>query len=355
MRRPHPASVALLALAFVFGWPDEARAQPKAEPDPIPFEVDPRAKGCPSARDFHDEVTRHTGEEGSGPLTHAPRVSVRIELVGSALHALIDVDEDTTSPASPTSPGAPADADSVVHRRQVLTAPSYACRDLASAAAITVSLIFRAAESEETAPLEPEGSLVKKTPAEAPLPPPPPTYPRSGLRAAPPRPHAVMPLRHSLSVGAIGGKGAVPDIAIGPVFAYSATWRRRWGLTLDASLLFPRLATGAHHSGVRVGSRTVSLAPCVYDGILFGCVAGSLGAIVGEGENVQSPETRAFLHAEVGLRVGARVPLTGPFALRADVRGELPLTRSRFLIERDTVWQTPSAMLTGTLVLETTF
>ena len=366
MGRPDKAKVALFVVAAMFGSRHAA-----AQEEPLSVHVDPRAKGCPTEDEFRREVARQKGDEDGSRASHehaardavhehGPRVSVRIELASGVLQAVIDVDE------VPSSGGRGTDR---VVRRQTLRAPAHACRDLSTAAAIAVSLVFR------TSDLRPSDAVPERAPDEV-APPPPSTPAPTEPTAAPgppPRPprreHAAVVARadpgagasrsrgprHSLFAGALIGRTAVPELGLGTVIGYGATWRERWGVAVEASSLFPRNAAAARGAAIRIRSMALSVGPCRHEGMFFGCIAVAFGATVGTGTHVQSPETGVFAYVEPNVRVGARVALARPFALRADVRGGAPLTRPRLLIEQDPVWRPPAVTLAATLAVETTF
>jgi hypothetical protein len=373
MRNPGKAIVGkrLAALAcaplLVFVSVQNARA----DTPPVHFFVDPGAKGCPSEGDFRREVDRQIGDETPPSLEHGPSVDVHIEVVeGGGLRARLDVDEPSSAGSATGGAGASS------HRRQTLHAPAYACRDLSSAAAIAVSLVFRAAAGARAqTDAEPPGATDATQPdtarrAERPAPesrraerPAPESRPAPKASARP-RPAApstssdsrlASSVRHSLFAGAIAGKTVAPGLGAGMVVGYAATWRQRWSLAAEASATFPRGASGAHDAGVVVTSRTVSLAPCAHYGVALGCAFVSVGSIVGSGTQVRVPETQRFVQVELGLRVGARIPLARPFALRTELRSGIPLVRSRFLVDGDTVWETPAMTVTGSVSFETTF
>jgi hypothetical protein len=331
----------------------------RAEAPPVHFSVDPRAKGCPTEAELRREVERQIGDEAPS-LEHGPAVAVHIEVVeGGGLRARLDVDE------APASDGAGGAAASGRHRSQTLRAPAYACRDLSSAAAIAVSLVFRAAAGARGQPgVEPPAATdatrsdVART-AEPPEPASrPPARPSARpLPAAPARSSEalVSKVRHSLFAGALAGKTVGPGLGAGTIVGYAATWHERWSLVAEASATLPRVASGARDAGVVVTSRTLSLAPCAHYGVALGCAFVSAGSLVGSGTQVRVPETQRFVQVEVGLRVGARIPLARPFALRTELRSGIPLVRSRFSIGGDTVWETPVMTVTASVSFETIF
>jgi hypothetical protein len=331
----------------------------RADVPAVNFSVDPRAKDCPSAIEFRREVDRQIGNENAPSLEHGARVDVHIEVVeGGGLRARLDVDEP---PSAGT--GAGGAAASGHHRSQTLRAPAYACRDLSAAAAIAVSLVLRAVAGARAQPDAGEPNATDATQpgepraAEPPMPDsrPLPNASARPLPAARARSGHSRSVTHSLFAGALAGKTVVPGAGAGAIVGYSATWRERWGLAAEASALLPRIAIGARGAGVFVTSRTVSLAPCIHYGIGLACASASFGSIVGSGTRVRVPETQRFSQVELGLRIGARTPLAGPFALRTELRSGFPLVRSRFSIEGDTVWATPAVTVTLSASLETIF
>ena len=285
-----------------------------AAPPAVDLTIDDRAKGCPSAEELRAEVGRQIGDDEMGP---APRVDVRIDVEpDGSLAARLGLAEDPT-------------------RTQTLRAPARACRDLTSAAAIAVSLVLRAAARAH------------------PLPPPPPPP------APPPPPRLVPPpaplFRHSLAAGFVLGKGVVPDVAGGALLSYGLRYRRYFGVVIDGSATAAERADGAHDSAVRVTSRALSLAPCGYLALEFGCVFFSAGDIAGTGEHVRQPTTKRFADIELGYRVGVRIPMPEPFRLRVELRNGFLLVRSDLRVDGDTVWRSPPVTLTGAFSLETSF
>lgn len=335
-------SVLRLALAALSPLAVLAHATPARAEDSqsLEYVVDARAKNCPTAVAFREEVARQMGgDDADVPRAGMPRVVVHIEPDGHDLRARIDVETES-------------------RRSQTLRAPAYACRDLSSAAAIAVSLIFRAHAPEP----EPEPERI---PVPPPRPPDEESVPRPTRPAAAPlpRPHPAKRywrLHHSLYASGLVGQTAVPDVGIGTAVGYAATWSRprtwlRFGFTIEADMFLPQTAHAPRGGGVFAYARMASLAPCVSWGVLLGCASGTIGSTVGKGTDVRDTERHELVHAEVGLRLGARIPLAPPFALRVELRGGIPLVDSRFVIESDTVWRTPTVTALGAVGLETTF
>lgn len=333
-------AVALVAFA-VFAHASTARAE---DDESLEYVVDARAKNCPTAAEFREEVARQIGGDEAGVRRAGmPRVAVHIEPDGQGLRARIDVEAES-------------------RRSQTLRAPAYACRDLSSAAAIAVSLVFRAYAPEPEPEPEPAPAPVLVQPA-----------PRAEQNSKPPPARAAatqLPiphlskrhwrLRHALYASAVVGQTAVPDLGIGTAVGYAATWSRPrtrlgFGFTVEADMFLPQTAHASRGGGVFAYARMASVAPCLYWGVLLGCASGTIGSTVGKGTDVRDSERRELVHSEVGLRLGARIPLAPPFALRVELRGGIPLVDSRFVIESDTVWRTPTVTALGAVGLETTF
>ena len=353
-------------LALVLGLLSAPLEDARADVGPLHYSVDPRAKGCPSSAEFLRDVERQMGRDDEPPhVDHRPRVDVRIEADARELRAYVEVDaegpEESHGP-EPTAEG---------RLRKTLRAPAHACGDLASAVAIVVSLMFRTSAERHAPhassppspapPVEQEPasrsdvSVIAQPdivlPGSSRVPPVPP---------APRAPSSPTSLRHAVYAGAIVGKTLVPEVGVGALVGYGVTWRgerRRlsFGLATEASSTGARTAMARRGGGVLVHSNGLSVGPCLYLGRLLSCTAVTLGSTTGVGTGVREPERRAFLLVEAAVRFGARIPLPPPFALRTDLRVGAPVTRPRFFIESDRIWEAPAVTVLGSCALETTF
>ncbi len=351
-------------LALVLGLLSASLEDARADVGRVHYSVDPRAKGCPSSAEFLRDVQRQMGQDDEpSHVDHRRRVDVRIEADAHELRAYVEVDADR--PEESHEPDATAEG----RLRKTLRAPAHACRDLASAVAMSVSLMFRTtaelqtprassppspeppADRESASRSDSQSSLVAQ-PAIVPSPEPQPSAPRA--------PSSPTSIRHSVHAGAIVGKTMVPDVGVGAIVGYGVTSqiegrRLSFGLAAEASSTAARAAMARRGGGVLVHSNGLSVGPCVYFGPLLSCTAATLGSTIGVGTGVREPERRAFLSIEAAVRFGARIPLPPPFAVRTDLRVGAPLTRPRFSIESDTIWEAPAVTVLGSCALETTF
>ncbi len=353
-------------LALVLGLLSASLEDARADVGPLHYSVDPRAKDCPSSAEFLRDVERHMGKDDEPPLVvdRRPRVDVRIEADAHELRAYVEVDAER--PEEPHGPEATAEG----RLRKTLRAPAHACRDLASAVAIVVSLMFRSSGDRHaphaSAPPSPgppadgenasgsEAPIIAQPdvvlPSQSPAPPP----------SAPRTPSPPITVRHTIHAGAIVGKTMVPDVGIGAIIGYGVTWsgenrRLSFGLATEATSTGARTAFAQRGGGVRIHSNGLSVGPCLHVGQLLSCTAVTLGSTIGVGTGVREPERRAFLLVEAAVRLGARIPLPPPFALRTELRVGSPITRPRFAIEGDTIWEAPPVTVLGSCSLETTF
>ncbi len=346
-----------LVLGMLSASPDDARA----DVGPLRYFVDPRAKGCPSSAEFQRDVERQMGHDDEPSHTdHLPRVDVRIEADARELRAYVEVDADDSHELEATAED---------RLRQTLRAPAHACRDLASAVAIVVSLMFRTSADHHAlhaSSLPSPGPPTEKERASRPDSPvtTQPEIARPSSSAEPPpsdrrTPSSPTTIRHAVYAGAILGKTIVPEVGVGAIVGYGISWhgerKLSFGLATEASSTGARVAFGRRGGGVLVHSNGLSVGPCLYLGLLLSCTAVTLGSTIGVGTRVREPERRAFLLVEAGLRFGARIPLPPPFALRTDLRVGAPVSGPRFFIERDSVWEAPAITVLGSCSFETTF
>ena len=350
-------------LALVLGLLSTSLADARADAGPLHYSVDPRAKGCPSSAEFLRDVERQMGQDDEAPhVDLRPRVDVRIEADANELRAYVEVDAE--GPEVSHEPEATAAG----RLRKTLRAPAHACRDLASAVALVVSLMFRTSAErhapQASSPPSP-GPVVEEEPASrsdaSVIAQPDIVLPGSSRVPPVPRtPSSPTNIRHAVYAGAMVGKTLVPEVGVGAIVGYGVSWhgegrRLSFGIASEASSTGARTALARRGGGVLVHSNGLSVGPCLYLGQLLSCTAVTLGSTTGVGTGVREPERRAFLLVEAAVRFGARIPLPPPFALRTELRVGAPVTRPRFFIEGDTIWEAPAVTVLGSCSLETTF
>lgn len=310
----------------------------------VTYTVAPRARGCPTEAGFLAEVGRQLGEVGSlDRYGEGRRLEVTVEVLGDGslvTRITASVDED----------GLPRD-----ERRQELHGPANACMDLTSAAAIAVSLVLR----EPRAPPDlPAASDDRERPPPS-TPPPPPARPAEEHPVPANAPSASAPpprLAHAMFAGLVAGRLVRPSVGVGATVGWVGTYRTRWAGIVEATMTAPGTAQGRRGAEVRVVTRTFTLSPCVNVGPAFGCAYASFGSTVGHGSGaIAAPASAVFFQTELGARLGARIPLVGPFRLRLDLRAGAPLVRPEFSVGGDTVWRAPAVTVAGCGALETNF
>ncbi|MDF2692352.1 MAG: hypothetical protein K0S65_735 [Labilithrix sp.] len=325
---PRTVLGALLAFAFVVLAPGTARAL-DAELE-LPYSVEPGIAGCLSEAAFHAAVRERLAADHTAPI--APMVVVtRIERAGRQLRATVSL--QTASNQEEAS--------------QTLVAGLHECATLSKTAALAVSLTIERARKRAEAEATP--------PPPAPEPPPPPAPEEAATRPMAPSPAPSLrvrltrpparPKRHrpTLRTHALltSSYGVLPDLALGTL-AGASFKSERWSAVLEAGAWLPStVESSTRRDGGKAWLVFLSGSACAHRGGLFVCGVGVLGDFRAAGTGHLLSRSSGSTYVAVGGRLGADVPLGGPFSLV--VHGDVlaPLFRPSLRIDDELLWRAP--------------
>jgi hypothetical protein len=322
---PRTVLGALLAFAFVVLVPRTARAI-DAELE-LPYSIGPGIAGCLSEAAFHAAVRERLAADRTAPI--APMVVVtRIERARRQLRATVSL--QTASNQEEAS--------------QTLVAGLHECSTLSKTAALAVSLtIERArerAEAEVAPPLPaPEPPPLAREEKETVAPPPPPSRPvRLTRPPARPKRHRPTLRTHALLTSSYG---VLPDLALGTL-AGASFKTERWSAVLEAGAWLPStVQSSTRRDGGKAWLVFLSGSACAHRGALFVCGVGVLGDFRAAGTGHLLSRSSDSTYVAVGGRLGADIPLGGPFSLV--VHGDVlaPLFRPSLRIDHELLWRAP--------------
>jgi hypothetical protein len=232
------------------------------------------------------------------------------------------------------------DAQGVAKGVRELKADGPSCSDLFDVTALAISIALDASQAD-VALAEPAA------PPAAPDPPPP-EPPARDAPAEVPSPEA--PLREAVArrtewlfgLDLLGSEGTAPTISAGVAAFGELRFGGFLSTALEARVDAPAVANaGDAHSWLYAAQ----IVPCVHAGPLLGCALGSLGQFVVSAA-VASPSSGNALFAALGGRVGADLPLSRSFLLRAHADGLVDLAPPRYLLDGGDLWSAPRLAFT---------
>jgi hypothetical protein len=286
------------------------------------------AEGCPSEDDMRQRIASHVGHDpfARGPSrSSGPSSGVRLAIEGApkGLVARIEL----------------RDASGKIVGTKNLDSPTRDCTELASAAALTISVAIDPLRAAEPPP--------PSTPA----PPPPAKSPGviivherviERVTSAPiPQPPA--PWRFRVGGSLVGTFGWEPATSAG-LTAFVGVRRGFFTLDLEGRADLPQSKAAGSGGAVRASFLGASLAPCFALSITRACVVGTLGALQGRGEGLDRQLSQDTFYAALGVRLAAEFSLTRAVRLRAHGDLQAPLTRTTLRLDQRDVWTTPSAV-----------
>jgi hypothetical protein len=228
------------------------------------------------------------------------------------------------------------------HGEKKLTSSADDCAELASAMALTISIV-----------LDPRAAMGATAPEDKPSPSPheSPFEEVQPVRAEPPSPAPPAPAEPAfVRVGAEGLAvvGAAPAPTAG-IAALVGIARGKLSLDLEARADLPASLMQDDGTGVRSSLLVANLVPCGHVAIASFCALASAGALHGEGLNVGTPDRQVTFYAAAGARGGIEVPLTGAIVARVHADLLLPITRTSLKSRGLEYWTTPP--VSGVLAL----
>jgi hypothetical protein len=322
---------ALLAAAFVAFAPRAASAFSDVGIE-IPYSVDKGISGCLSEAAFQDDVRQRLTEERA-PLEQPIVVATRIERQGNQLLATVTL-------RTPTHP---------VEVSQTIFAAPNECATLSKAAALAVSLtIERARRQAQPAPPAPPTPPPSTAPPVGPPPaaPKPVTPPGRPAPVQPRRPAAPRsrPARISLRTHALltSSVGVLPDVSLGTT-AGASLRRGPWSAGLEAGASYPStVESSTRRDGGKAWLVFLSGSACAHRHGLFVCGVGLVGDFRAVGTGQLVSRSSDSLYVALGARLGADVPLGGPFSVAAHGGLFAPLLRPSLRIGDELLWRSPA-------------
>ncbi len=224
-----------------------------------------------------------------------------------------------------------------------LTSSAEDCSELASAMALTISIVLDPRAAMGTPARDENGQPPSPQPHESPF------EEERPVRAEQPEPAptpAAEPVFVRVGAEALAVVGAAPAPNAG-IAAFIGLGRGKLSLDLEARADLPASLTRADGTGVSSSLLVANLVPCGHFGIASICALASAGALHGEASNVGSPDRQVTFYAAAGARGGLEVPLAGAVVARAHADLLLPVTRTTLRGRGEEYWTTPpvSALL----------
>jgi len=146
------------------------------------------------------------------------------------------------------------------------------------------------------------------------------------------------PLSLALQAQIFGALGWVPNLS--PAFGLGVELRDRFSsLELNGVHTFAQTRASGSDQSATVSLTYAALAPCAWLGPFAGCALGTLGSYRASGNGVDTPRSASHLHAATGLRAKAALAISAHMAILFDVDGVKVLTRPRFLVAGQEIYQ----------------
>jgi hypothetical protein len=304
---PPRARASLLVVLGTLAGGARARAEvPATAHARLIYFVDPTATGCPSADELRAAVSARAGHE----------------LFGEPADVAVDVTIRRTDTAYVANVGLPGSPDTGAATRELRS--EVGCAELASAAALVVSIA-----------LDPE-SIVRA----------PPPAPPAAVAQAAPAPRAPGVWRALVGLGPRGAWGLTPEPTAGlALTAASVAERGSFGVELGGLL-----ANDAHlgRGSVSVLPLTLSLLPCATLAHAELCGVARLGLVRGAGSGFTEDFSTSKAFAAAGVRAGAFVDV-GRLRFRAWVEGTGVVPTTSFVVGETVAYATRGVSAAGGL------
>ncbi len=209
------------------------------------------------------------------------------------------------------------------------------CRELTSSLALAIGLALdplRRAKTEE--PHAPPVEVAPSAPVDEESRHPP-TPLLSTAQAQPVRGPELL-----AGVGLAGSLGTAPGASFGVSVEGALQWRRRFSLGLGLKVdVSPSVELSRGRARTNVWA--VSLAPCVHERWVSGCVVVLGGATVSTAESISRPRTTATPYGSVGPRLAVDVPLSGVLSLRAHAELLVRVLGVALFVDETEAWTSP--------------
>jgi hypothetical protein len=140
-----------------------------------------------------------------------------------------------------------------------------------------------------------------------------------------------------LGIDALGSYGTAPSVAAGVAVFGELRWRAL-SLALEGRLEAPGSTKGGEASSWLYAGQLV---PCFHLGPVFACALGSIGQFVVSSAAGAGPSSGSALFAAAGARLGAELPVSRRFLLRAHADGLVDLAPPTYLLDGHPVWSAP--------------
>jgi hypothetical protein len=299
-----------------------------SEPELAELDYDPGGLDeCPEEGAFRIEVVKRLGRDPFSPGA-LRKIRVRLGRNGAVLSALVSVEEAAQSRGE----------------RRIETRAS--CTELASGAALAVSIAIDPLVALAGGSQAPSADLPAKPAPEAPAR----SLPAPSPAAGPPTGSRVRrPTRIFLRGGARAFAGLVPALGVGPSVGFGAQWGS-WSLSLDGFSVLPRTERQAGSPrAASVSWLGLEVSPCVHLVAARGCALFAAGRVSARGEGVDEPRRESTWQALAGFGLGYSL-FVGRFSFTPSAAALARLTMTELAFDDETLWTTPRWV--GSLRLE---
>jgi len=321
-------AAAFVAFAATGSAQEEVPRQPSSASDVsrpsfrLDYLRDPEADGCPSGSTLLEhEVRSRTGYD---PFDHdaSRRVSVRLELRGESLHALVEL----------------SNGEAGANLRQDLVDSDGSCRSLLERVALAIALAVappRAGPTADPAPKSDNPVGIQSTPSPVVGPP------------------AVSRLTYGFAAGGRVDAFRAPILTGGPLLAAEARWND-FSVGLEGHFLLPAQGPTQGGGAVRASAIEAQVDLCLRQRIIGICALAASGVESISGREFRDPSSGSVGFLSLGARLLTEVSL--PSSLELWFFGDvlLPIVRPSAVIGSDgtggtietQVWRSPDVALT---------
>lgn len=132
--------------------------------------------------------------------------------------------------------------------------------------------------------------------------------------------------------------GTAPDVAIGVAASVGVRWHDL-SLDIEGRGDWPASSPVPTGGTARASLRAGSVVPCVHRGVWFVCGVGVVGSVNGSGQGLVVGREHDALYAAAGARIGAEVPIGGPFFFRPQIDGLANFSPVELQVDDSQVWK----------------
>lgn len=277
------------------------------------------AENCPDAQNLQD------------------RVSARLGYVPFDDHAVRRIRVDVRREINRYSAQLESETNGQKAKPRVLSSAAADCSELADALALAISVAIdplSITRVVEAAPSTPE-------PPPAPPPPREPTPPIPQLTNVVVNTGDEQPTWHYYAhLAPVASFGMHPDLAGG--FSAAMGVQFLWGrLSLEPQWFVPQ-QSHLKKTAVRTQNFSLDVVPCFQQKVLLGCLIVSNGWLSARGVDVRDPHTGTAYYSNLGLGVGASIPVWKNLLLFGRLDGRVALRRPAFDIDNQQIWRAPA-------------